>query len=630
MVELGAGVVADGPSSTPASVASLNVPSCSKGHVRGELTLKQQTKLLAGQSILGTSNCVARLRPTTEVAAFTDGYATSSVAAQPAPNPRLRQRTGTLLRCRRRWPGAAGEVGMAPSPLRLRWSHWPAAGRAPRSPPRHPRPDPAPATSPATGAPTAGASSPPATAGSWLSYHYDQARTGAVPAGASLDHATRAWSADLGGAVYGQPLVADGKIIAATETNRVVALDPRDGKVLWSVSLGTPLTDVGSVAGCGNIDPLGITSTPVIDPAAGIVYVVGEISSGGTVHHQLEGIRLANGAVALSENVDPPLPSGESPVNLLQRTSLALANGRVYVSYGGNYGDCGSYHGWVVGVDTTGAKTKVSFEVASDGEGGAIWQSGGAPAVDASGNVYVTTGNANPDPPEGGPDPKKYTESAVKLTPDLKPLASFKDTVAGGDEDLSTSNPGTAAGRDALRRRQDPDRLRLAPVGSLAKGCHQRGLHQRPGRRSGLRQGDQPALRPLPAGRHPDRRPHQRHVGQVLSGANSSPILIGTSVWAVQYNDGTLTEYDAASGKTRQSLSVGSSVPNFTSPSTGLGLLLVGTDNGVTALRGVAQPESGRAADTTPRGYGGQVPSTFRYDGFDIVDASVGVPVLRR
>ncbi len=299
-----------------------------------------------------------------------------------------------------------------------------------------------PSPAPTSAAPSASPAPGSASAGSvWPGYHFDQARTGAVPAGASLAKAKRAWSADLGGAVYGQPLVADGKIIAATETNRVVALNPADGQVLWSVSLGRPLTDVQKVAGCGNIDPLGITSTPVIDTATGIVYVVGEVADGNVVHHQLAGLSIATGAVTLSENVDPPLPSGESPVNLLQRASLVLANGRVYVSYGGNYGDCGSYHGWVVGVEKSGAARKISFEVASDGEGGAIWQSGGAPAVDSSGNLYVTTGNANPDPPEGGPDPKKYTESVVKLSPDLTPLASFKDQVAGGDEDLSTSNP---------------------------------------------------------------------------------------------------------------------------------------------------------------------------------------------
>ena len=65
-----------GPSSTPATVVSLNVPSCSKGQVRGELKLPQQTKLLARQSALGTSDCLSKAHPTAEVAAFSDGYAT--------------------------------------------------------------------------------------------------------------------------------------------------------------------------------------------------------------------------------------------------------------------------------------------------------------------------------------------------------------------------------------------------------------------------------------------------------------------------------------------------------------------------------------------------------------------------
>jgi polyvinyl alcohol dehydrogenase (cytochrome) len=442
-------------------------------------------------------------------------------------------------------------------------------------------------TSPATPVPTSASSSPAAgISAPWPEYHVNQARTGAVPAGASLANATKAWAADLGGAVYGQPLIADGRIIAATETNRVVALRPSDGKVLWSASLGTPLTNVQSAAGCGNIDPLGITSTPVMDTTTGTVYVVGEVADGSTVHHQLEGLRVATGAVTLSVNVDPPLPSGESPVNLLQRTSLALANGRVYVSYGGNYGDCGSYHGWVVGVDTTGAAQKISFEVASDGEGGAIWQAGGAPAIDSSGNLYVTTGNANPDPPEGGPDPKKYTESVVKLTPDLKPLAAFKDQVAGGDEDLSTGNPvllpdGTlfAAGKTdigfVLRQSDLSQKAAIKgicgsdPDGGPAYDAATNRIFV-PCQQGGIQVIDLTTDRAV----------------QVLSGANSSPILIGTSLWAAKYNDGTLTEYDAASGTTRQSLSVGSSVPNFTSPSYGMGLLLVGTTSGVTALRG--------------------------------------------
>jgi hypothetical protein len=247
---------------------------------------------------------------------------------------------------------------------------------------------------------------------SWTTYHANDARTGAVASQASFDSAHIAWTAALGGAVRGQALVFGGHIVAATENNRVVALNPANGAVLWSVSLGPPLTDVQSVAGCGDVDPLGVTSTPVIDPKTGTVYVVGEVSNGhGAVTHRLEGISVATGAVTLSEVVDPPLPAGERPAQLLQRASLALGNGRVYISYGGNDGDCGTYNGWVVAVAETGPADEVSFEVASDGHGGAIWEAGGAPALDAAGHLFVSTGNANPDPPQGGPDPRASSNS---------------------------------------------------------------------------------------------------------------------------------------------------------------------------------------------------------------------------
>lgn len=402
----------------------------------------------------------------------------------------------------------------------------------------------------------------------------------------SLDQVSKAWSADLGGAVRGQPVVAGGKIIAATENNRVVALDLAQGKVLWSVSLGTPLTGVDQAAGCGNIDPLGITSTPVVDLHTRTVYVVGEVSDGGgSVHHQLEGLSVDTGEVKLSEDADPPLPAGERSVHLLQRASLALGNGRVYVAYGGNAGDCGSYHGWVVGLKETGPADQVSFEAAPDGEGGAIWQSGGAPALDAAGNVYVTTGNANPDPPQGGPDPKKYTESVVKLDPGLRPLASFKDTVAGGDEDLSTGNPVLlpggrlfSVGKTDLGFVLDQrDLSRVATIGKICGSDPDGGpAYDRvtnrifvPCHGGGIQVVDLAA----------------KQVGALLPGADSAPIIVGRQVWAVDHDRGTLNSYDAATGARRQSLPVADGLPIFTSPSAGLGLILVSTAAGVTAFR---------------------------------------------
>ena len=423
----------------------------------------------------------------------------------------------------------------------------------------------------------------------WLGYHADHGRTGAAatPPGVSFSPIRTAWTDDLGGAVYGQPVVADGRVIAATENNRVVALDPAGGQVIWSATIGRPLTDVQSAAGCGDIDPLGVTSTPVVDIGKGTVYVVAEVSDGnGTVHHQLEGLSVATGRVLLSERIDPPLPGGERAVQLLQRASLALANGRVYVSYGGNFGDCGDYHGWVVGVSESGPPRMVTFESAPDGHGGAIWQGGGAPAVDARGDLYVATGNANPDPPEGGPDPVTYAESVVQLSPDLHPVAAFKDARAGGDEDFGTGNPVLLPGG------------RVFAVGKTNIGYV-------------LRQGDlgqQAAIHGI-CGSDPDGGPAydaatnsvfvpcrdggiqqvdltRNTVVRRLHGANSAPILIGSTVWAAQYPDGRLSQFDIASGRLLQQIDVGSSVPHFVSPSTALGRIFLGTDSGVAAFSG--------------------------------------------
>ena len=437
-------------------------------------------------------------------------------------------------------------------------------------------------TAPAASRPAAPTGDPLA----WTGYHADNARTGAVTSSTSFAGARVAWSDDLGGAVRGQALVDAGRVIAATENNRVVALDPTNGRVVWSVSLGRPLTDVSSVAGCGDIDPLGVTSTPVIDPRSGTVYVVGEISDGhGGVTHRLEGLSVATGAVTLSEGVDPPLPGKEHAAQLLQRASLALGNGRVYIAYGGNDGDCGTYNGWVVGVNETGPAHQVDFRVASDGHGGAIWESGGAPALDAAGHLYVTTGNANPDPPQGGPDPKKYTESVVELSPDLTPLSSYKDRVAGGDEDLATGNPVLlpngelfAVGKTDVGfvlRQSD-----LAPVAAIRGVC---GSDP-----DGGPAYDQASNRIYVPCRHGgiqtvDLATHS--LGAKLVGADSAPILIGQHLWSLDQSTDRLVEFDLKSGRTLQSIAITAGVPIFDSPSTALGLLFVPTTTGLTALR---------------------------------------------
>ena len=121
----------------------------------------------------------------------------------------------------------------------------------------------------------------------------------------------------LDGAVYGQPLLVGNLVIAATENDSVYGLDQATGKVAWRTHVGTPvpLSDLP----CGNIDPLGITGTPVYDPASGLVYAVAETSG---YHHVLVGVSVRDGSVQVERDI--PTPDGQ-PRYDQQRPALTIA-----------------------------------------------------------------------------------------------------------------------------------------------------------------------------------------------------------------------------------------------------------------------------------------------------------------
>jgi polyvinyl alcohol dehydrogenase (cytochrome) len=193
-------------------------------------------------------------------------------------------------------------------------------------------------------------------------------------------------------------LVYRGQVIVATEGDDVYALDESTGRVIWHANVGRAVA--ASALPCGNISPtVGITSTPVIDPATGRVFVVADTWDGShasSIQHRLVGLSLADGRVVAGTPlaVDPP---GANTAALLQRTALALEAGKVIVGYGGNFGDCGSYHGWLVQAPETGGALQ-TYEVDPSGSGGAIWGSGDGPAVDSAGDVWVSTGTASAPP----------------------------------------------------------------------------------------------------------------------------------------------------------------------------------------------------------------------------------------
>src|SRR5207253_3117773 len=236
-------------------------------------------------------------------------------------------------------------------------------------------------------------SKPIASTGAWTTYHHDNARTGYDSTLPLVQSVSTGWtSGAMDGQVYASPLVFNGVVYAATLNNTVYAFNQSTGATLWSKNLGAPQAS-GWI--CGNVSPMGILSTPVIDTAANRIYAVAEIA-GATPTYRLFGLDLAaSGNIVLNTVVSP---AGFDWKIQQQRGALALANGYVYIPYGGRAGDCfdGStpYYGWVVAAQTSGVGTPLVFQTPSSAE--SVWSPGGVVVDDTSHNVFFPTGNAIP------------------------------------------------------------------------------------------------------------------------------------------------------------------------------------------------------------------------------------------
>ena len=216
----------------------------------------------------------------------------------------------------------------------------------------------------------------------WPTYDHDACRSAAAAGVPSPGTLRIAWRRSLDGAVYAQPLVISGLVVAATEGGSIYALNAQSGTVVWRrhIAAPVPLSDLP----CGNIDPLGITGTPVYDPASGLVFAVAE-TTGGT--HLLAGVSLATGEMKVRREIEPP---HGTPIATQQRPALTLYGGRVYIAFGGLNGDCADYIGAVVSVAASGLGAVDSYSVPTSREGG-IWATGG-PVV-AGNRLLVSVGN---------------------------------------------------------------------------------------------------------------------------------------------------------------------------------------------------------------------------------------------
>src|SRR5437867_2613688 len=198
------------------------------------------------------------------------------------------------------------------------------------------------------------------------------------------------------GNVYAQPLYIEAgstgpMLVSVTESNNVYALNDTTGTVIWQRNRGTPVSI--SQLFCGNIDPIGITGTPVVDLASRSLFLDALIN-GPTIKHFIYSLNVDTGVTNAGWPVDVNATAtynAMSFVSLIQeeRGALALVNGIVYVSYSGYVGDCQNYHGWVVGVDINNPSNVHAW--ATTAVGGGIWGHGGV-ASDGT-NMFVVTGN---------------------------------------------------------------------------------------------------------------------------------------------------------------------------------------------------------------------------------------------
>jgi hypothetical protein len=238
------------------------------------------------------------------------------------------------------------------------------------------------------------------------SYHGDPDRAGnyVVPsltwAAVGGVHRDQAFDGTIEGHVYAQPLywhpagAQHGLVIAATESNNVYALDPASGHMVWHAALGPPVPR--TALPCGNIDPLGITGTPVIDASASTVYLDAMIDRSGTPRHLVYGLHLADGSVLPSFPVDVAAGLAAQGIQFIpqvqnQRGALSLLNGRIFVPFGGHYGDCGDYRGVIAAISISPPQIVAGW--ATRAPKGGIWAPAGL--SEADGALYFTTGNTD-------------------------------------------------------------------------------------------------------------------------------------------------------------------------------------------------------------------------------------------
>jgi outer membrane protein assembly factor BamB len=386
---------------------------------------------------------------------------------------------------------------------------------------------------------------------------------------------TAAWTRRLDGAVYGQPLVIGSLVVVATENDTVYGLARSTGAVRWQRHLGTPVRR--STLPCGNIDPLGITSTPVFDAGTGSVFVVTETTG---ANHTLVALRASDGAVRWRRGLD--VLANRDRHAEQQRGALALAGGRVYVPFGGLAGDCGNYVGYVTATPVTGSGATTHYAVPTRREGG-IWAPSG-PAVSSAG-VWVAVGN-------GAATSGAYdgSDSVLRLTPTLSRRLDFFAPRSWGqqnaeDLDLGSTGPLLVGSERVVVSGKDGrvyllNSRRLGGIGgelASVSGCEGGGgLAYDAAIKAAFVPCTTGVLR-VDVGTSTLRKRWQ------IASVQGSPVVGGGAVWATDHARHTLSALSEATGRTLAQVNIGP-VTRFASPVLSGSMVLVGTMSEVRAF----------------------------------------------
>src|ERR1700678_1049950 len=314
-----------------------------------------------------------------------------------------------------------------------------------------------------------------------ITSQYDNARTGAnlnesqlTPRNVNAQHFGKVFTLHVDGDVYAQPLFLGdveipGKgrhdvLFIATEHDSVYAFDAygKPSSPLWQVSLlkdGLTTVPAGD-AQCPFIAPeIGITSTPVIDPDTGTLYVLARTRdrSGfleNVYAQRLHALAVTTGGEKFSGPVEirasisgagTGSSSGKLNFNPLRdnpRAALLLNHGAIYLTWASAC-DVGPYHGWVMAYDARTLKQKAVFNASPDGDDSGIWAGDTGPAADKAGNVFLATGNGVFDAGKGGRD---YGDTLLKLDGASLKLSDYfapfdVDDLDAGDSDLGSGGP---------------------------------------------------------------------------------------------------------------------------------------------------------------------------------------------